>query len=161
MKLTRKSEEHRHRRNQQMAEAQRLLEDNYISNSPAKSQQEQDPETSFSICNEFPKDAADQVLSEMINNEEMGFRSDRGSVSTKKPSERGDNHTVGTFPRESTKGTTNSLRDDPEFLNGRPTRSYPTLRSNIDVPKVDKTSHRTYRSPPEVQRSPMRQLDRR
>ena len=135
-----------------MAEAQRLLEDNYISNSPAKSQQREEPETSFSICNDFPQDAADQVLSEMINNKEMSSRSNHRSIAAKKSSERRDSQTVGTFPRESTKGDTNSLRDDPEFLSGRPTRSYQ---------KGDKTSHRAHRSPPEVQRSPMRQLDRR
>lgn len=37
LKLTRKSEEHRNRRFQQLAEAQKLLEQNCISESPAKS----------------------------------------------------------------------------------------------------------------------------
>ena len=58
MKLSRKSEEHRHRRNRQMAEAQKLLEDNCISTSPSGSHHstrgryEKDETQHFSLDND-------------------------------------------------------------------------------------------------------------
>jgi len=73
LKLTRKSEEHRNRRFQQLAEAQKLLEQNCISESPAKSISQ---------------------IEKFIVNEEEGLKDDR-AIQREKDYEKRHGHVTG------------------------------------------------------------------
>ena len=117
-----------------MAEAQRLLEDNCISNSPAKSPQRYDQENSSSFTNEgkanvFQKDALNQATSNMINIEERSIISEFRNGSIQNSLETGEPALVRTLAEENIKherrepGTEKPLHLSPHLyteMNGTP-----------------------------------------
>ena len=162
MKLSRKSEEHRHRRNRQMAEAQRLLEDNCISNSPAKSPQRYDQENSSSFTNEgkanvFQKDALNQATSNMINIEERSIISEFRNGSIQNSLETGEPALVRTLAEKNIKHE----RREPSLINESTIRSHLSLKPEDKVPGTEKPLHLSPHLYTEMNGTPEHQPDRR
>ncbi len=155
MKLSRKSEEHRHRRNRQMAEAQRLLEDNYMTSSPTKSPQRQEKEsTSSSNIRERPSAFQNHEITSLTKSEQRSKSIPQTTLET----------STNSFVESFEESSLPEVRRDPNLMNKRLTSTTVHPREGVDnqVSRTEIPSHASQRRSTEMLRStPERSFNRR